>query len=263
MNGLRIVARPREALSIPPSMRLHLVFLAVITLAASGSRAAFLEYPPLGNIDLSEGTLELWLTPLASMEPTTEAANWKKLFDFCEIQIPGSFSCAISWTQNKDRARFRVRCEEAGGGMIPISMDKAPPVSWAKDQPFRIAFVWKDRWMGIYADGKLLGEKDQNVPMQGPIGELILRFGSPKMPVKPWLLRALRISSVARAAEDMPENPPQADAATLLLDVPADGRGDGKITQPRVVALIAGQPVGGVIGRSEPSARSPDGLIID
>lgn len=245
------------------AMRLLLVFLAVMTLAVSRSRAAFVEYPPLGNIDLSEGTLELWLTPLASMEPASEAANWKKLFDFCEIQIPGSFSCAITWTQNKDRARFRIRCEEAGGGMIPISMDKSPPVSWAKDQPFRIAFVWKERWMGIYADGKLLGEKNQNVSMRGPIGELILRLGSPKTPVRPWLLRGLRVSSIARAAEDMPENPPHADAATLLLDVPADGMAGPETTQPRVVALIAGQPNGGVIGRIDAASYTAAGLIID
>ncbi len=59
------------------------------------------------------------------------------------------------------------------------------------------------------------------------------------------------------------KRPPTADAATLLLDVATDWKTASKITQPRVVALVEGQPAGGVIGRNKQEAHSAAGLILD
>lgn len=224
-------------------------------------RAACVDYPALGNVDLDEGTIEIWLTPLASLAPEKEEAKWKALFQFLEFSAPGAFSCSVTWTQNRDKARFRVRCESANGAMLPLSLDEQADPGWVEGRPARMALVWKDRWMGFYVDGKLFGERMQNAALKGNMNDVVIRLGNSKKSCRPWLLQAIRISSVARPVDQLEEKPSGADAATLLFDVPEDWKKGQE--QPRVIALIDGQPQAAKIDGASKTPSNPAGVVVE
>lgn len=242
----RYANSPPSFMRIIPFKPFRAIALSLV-LTASALGAPSVTYPGYGNADLEEGSIELWLVPMGDFTLESGEGKGRVLYQFLELSAGNSFSCSVTWTQNGNKGGFRVRCHEANGAMLPLSEDKRVEPQWNKEQPGKLALVWKDHWMGFYVDGKLFKERTQNAGLKGNLNELALRLGSESKAGRPWLLQGVRISSVARSPEELSAATLTPDAATLLFDVPGDWKHPAKQTQPRIIAHIADQAQAGAI----------------
>lgn len=249
-----------SSLFFRPSLLSALLLLSATALLSATS----VTYPGYGNATLEEGSIEIWLVPLADFSLKEDGGKGQVLFQFLELSTANNFTCSASWTQNGNKGLFRVRCQGPNDTMLPLSEDKRVAPQWSKDQPSTMALVWKDHWMGFYLDGKLYKERTQNAGITGNLSDLTIRLGNSGKNGRPWLFQGIRVSSVARTPEELAASTMTADAATLLLDIGNDWKNLSKQTQPRIIANIAGQPMAGVIDGAITLQKGKDsqGLVI-
>ncbi len=244
------------------ALQLSLAFALLTT-----ARAATVEYPAFGNLNFDEGTIELWLVPVDSTEPEPKPQNWKGIFRFLHIESPDIFTVDWTVTQKDLMSNLRVRIDDKTGakGMRNLGNEKSPDANPQQGKLTHLAFTWKGREMAHYADGEFLGKVSQLTGFSGPIGNLMIQLGEKDKPSRSWLFQAIRISSVARKAEELANSSPVADASTLLLDRADQWQNlaDG-VTTPAVIALIHGQSAFGKLSadaqwQAEPA---PGGLVL-
>lgn len=242
------------------------VFLAVL-LSAIRASAAGIEYPAAGNFDPAEGTIEVWITPMADDLYPPDDGKYRKLFDFFSVVSPDNWSCVSTWARYKAQIGPRVSMNSKkmnkGLSTILTSMKHVRP--WQKGERRHFAFVWKGRNMAMYSDGQPISEEhQQGVGLDGSMAGLPFFVGSKDGDDTPVILNAVRISSVAKPAAALAGAEPGEEIFTLLLDrfdVPK--KLDGGRTRPEAMhSLQDGEAGGKIIGHARLVTQPTAGLAL-
>jgi hypothetical protein len=201
------------------------VTLLILLAVGSGVALAGVEYPAFGNVQVEEGTIEIWFTPMTNMYPT----NVKKFytaFSLFAMDAPGSFRMNGYWFSQRQKkgekqvnhgVRISMDSQNNPKALRPIS-SKAPK-DWKPREPHHFAFTWSGKTMKMWCDGKLLVTRVQIEPLSGDLGDAKLILGSKKRRKNKIIFHAIRVSSVARSEKELQEPKPEADQSTLLLDI--------------------------------------------
>ena len=227
------------------------IFIFAVLLSAVRAGAAGIEYPAAGHFDPAEGTIELWITPMADNLYPPDDGKYRKLFDLFGVVSPDNWSCVSTWARYKAQIGPRVSMSSKkmnkGLSTILTSMKGVPP--WKQGERRHFAFVWKGRNMAMYSDGQLISEEhQQGVALDGSMAGIPFFVGNKDGDDTPVILNAVRISSVAKPASALAGAEPGEEIFTLLLDrfdVPK--KLDGGRTRPEAMHSLQDGVTGGKI----------------
>jgi len=175
-------------------------------------------YPAKGNINISNGTLEMWLIPLIDLKDEPPGAPEHFIFTLDGKQfVYQRFQVRLRWIP-KERSLwlYYYRSYEY------VYVLKASEISWRAGEPHHIAITWGD-YIKLYIDGKLVA----STPHRGLMlkedfdddkAKIIL--GSKNRWVQsPYIIDELKISSRELSPNDFCLNSEaRIDDSTLLLD---------------------------------------------
>jgi hypothetical protein len=198
------------------------VFATSILLCGT-TRAGKIEYPALGNFDLNEGTLEIWLTPMTEMYPENPG-RYRGAFSLFSIRVPDRFSIAAGWGSSQSEkgnqtVQHRLFSSMSGSKpkeLLPVVIQ---PKNWKQGQPQHYAITWQGKIMKAYSNGKRGGGRSQSGVLSGNLGDVWFILGDQKGRDSRVIVHAVRLSSIARSEEQLANAKPVADVYTRLLDV--------------------------------------------
>lgn len=243
------------------------VLLAVFLFTAVRSGAAGIEYPAAGNFDPAEGTVELWITPMAEDLCPPDDGKYRRLFDLFSVVSPDNWSCVSTWARYRAQVGPRVSMSSKkmtkGLSTILTSMKDVRP--WKKGERRHFAFVWKGRNMAMYSDGQLISEEhQQGVALDGSMAGIPFFVGNKDGDDTPVILNAVRISSVAKPAAALAGAQPGEEIFTLLLDrfdVPKK-LDDGRTRPDTIHSLQDGATGGKILGQARLVTQPSAGLAL-
>lgn len=223
--------------------------LWMIGLLASVALAGSVRYPAPGNVDIEEGTIEIWLTPTADLYPSMKPGGYQNVLSLVTWQIDGEFSLAARWIARGSDDGTACRLHVAlSHRQDKTALRSVPGTSagWQPHTPRHFAFTWAGREMRLYADGQLLKHITQTRGFTGQLAGSELIFGDLRNQDAGFILHAVRISRIARTADALHDAKAIADPATLLLDRFDQAPASGDTTQATVIAGLSGE-VGGLL----------------
>ncbi len=206
----------------------YLISVLLLLVAATDSRAeapkkyADIYYPALDNIQLDEGTVELWV--IGDFDSDIEnktSTSWCTPFDLVFTEEKAHFPITfLTWGH---------ALAQIGYGKPQQSYVWSGKLSWKPGESHAIAWTWSGRKRSLFVDGVCKWIGKGGVPSQsldqvveGPIkgnlsrGELHIGSGHSLMAID-----EVRISSIARTPEEIAatwKDAPKRDAYTLLID---------------------------------------------
>lgn len=201
-------------------------------------------YPASGNIELNEGTVEIWLISGFDSEPERkDSSSWCSPFNL---------------TFPSDNAKYVLNfltwgkaIVQAGYGKIQHSYVWTRPLVWKPGEFHHLAWTWSGRKRSVYVDGTAGGkgpkgeipvEQTVEGPLAGDLTDARIEIGSGHSPIT---IDEVRISSIARTPEEIAkgwQSAPKKDATTLLLDHCAEG-------DPEVIAESRERTLAGAVIR--------------
>ena len=245
-----------------------LIVSGLIVGAAPGLDAGSIQYPALGNFDVRQGTIELWLTPTRDLRPEVAPGGYQSILSLFHLKVPHRFTMGASWyaKATRDGARYRLHASighaEHRAALMPVP---AEAVDWQRGQRHHVAFTWDGRTMKLYADGELVGQRQQAKRFRGPLGGCHLRIGDRWGKDAGYILHAVRISRTAHAAKTQQDARPVPRLDTLLLDRFADetfSGGDKHTTRAEIIAGLTGETGGTVHGQHHLTTQPHPGLAL-
>lgn len=202
----------------PMQMVMSLLALVVLCSAAT---AGSIRYPAPGNVELQEGTIEMWLTPTADLYPPMRPGGYQNVLSLVTWQVQGEFSLGARWIARggKDEADYRLHVS-ISHKQDDTALRSVPGTAagWKQGSEHHFAFTWSGREMRLYADGVLIKHVTQTRGFSGQLAGSELIFGDVRGRDAGYVLRAIRVSRVARDETSLKHAKPEADVATLLLD---------------------------------------------
>ncbi|MBI4027426.1 MAG: hypothetical protein HY360_20745 [Verrucomicrobia bacterium] len=224
-----------------------LLLATVLNANAAGRKYGNLIYPARGNIELDEGTVELWLINGLDMGAASKelaACPFDLIFPDQNAHYILNY---IHWGK---------AIAQVGYGKLNHSYVWSPPLAWKPGEFHHLAWTWSGRKRSVYADGTAGGKGNKRgheydipaeVTVEGPlVGDLTdgrIEIGRGYSAI---IIDEIRISSIARTAEEIAKGwqaAPKKDATTLLLDHCEEG-------DPDVIAISKERTLEGeLIGR--------------
>lgn len=209
--------------SITPLLRFSitplLLLLAFPVAAQTPARTyADLVYPAAGNIELDEGTVEVWVIgQFDAAGPVTNSSSWCTPFN---LVFPDASYTLTYITWGKAFAQI-------GYAAVNNSYVWRPVKPWKPGEFHQVAWTWNGRMRSVYVDGEAGGkgakgeaprELEVESMLMGNLSVGVLHVGKQASPL---VVDEIRISSVARTPEEIRgswDKAPGRDAHTLLLD---------------------------------------------
>lgn len=200
-------------------MKFPSILLSCLLATALSALATGVEYPLGGNFENEEGTIEMWVTPTAKELYPADDGQYHQVLSFFSIEIPGEWSMTVSWYRHGEQIGIKssMGSQRVPSGILAILPEKELP-DWKTGRRQRFAFVWKGLDMKIYADGKMVGQREQVISFSGDLAGRKIVFGNKANMHDDLILHAVRISSIARTPEELASAEPVEDKYTLLLD---------------------------------------------
>ena len=195
------------------------VFAAGMLVNVQVAEGGTISYPAMGNVELPQGTIEMWITP--QFDPIDSDLAKKDYWGFNLVQIyqdDDNFICLI-WRSIKGRRGPFARHRQQGF-RIPTNFSTIS--GWKKDEPHHIAYCWEGETDWWVIDGKKTNESSSKYgPLKLHMNEsMTIELGTAKVNEK-FVIDDLRISSIARKEDEVGYHNPGKlgnDAWTLLLD---------------------------------------------
>jgi hypothetical protein len=199
-----------------------ILLAATLLCAALPARAGGVEYPLIGNIELEEGTLEIWFVPMADdLYPKKKEGEFRSAFRLFHVAVPEDFVMTCAWSNKgsglDEQHGLTNSISPAGGDRKSLLPVHAAPKGWRKGAAAYAAFAWKGKRMWMYADRPWAARAQARAFGGLPAGGRIV-IGDRDGHDTPIIVQAVRISSIARDAEGPLPALPQPDIFTLLLD---------------------------------------------
>lgn len=144
----------RRCAGLPAMLTLILFICAPLLLCDTARAGSVVRYEPLaGNLELDEGTIELWLTPLTDVwAPTTQTSETRLHLFHITRQGPG-LTLSLLWratrteegvTANNMVLTLNPRTQNGGPLIGPIIFTPANALqSWQQGQMHYVAVRWK------------------------------------------------------------------------------------------------------------------------
>lgn len=224
---------------------------SILLLACGLASASGIEYPLFGQFRASEGTIEVWITPVVDdLYPELEDKQYRKLFPLWSFDISDlvevDAACSAKGKPKETQHFVHVSMSSSGmvRGLLPA---RGPlPAGLAPGEPMHVAFTWRERDMRVYLNGEEIGKRTQASAFPEVPPGTVLTVGAVDKRSSPVIVHAVRLSGVARTAGDLSAATPSADIYTLLLDVFDDNGAvlPGGLTVPLVASGLEG-PVSG------------------
>mgnify|MGYP006293933039 CR=1 FL=1 len=193
--------------------------LLILVVGSPQSYASAIRYPALGNFELDEGTIEVWLTPMVDVLYPPDEGQYVVVFDLFQMKVDGEWRMGASWYRHNHQLGLKVSMDSHTMKKGLVGILSKTPRDWAPGERHKIAFTWKGREMALWADGKRIGGRRQAQGFAGKLGGEKLFIGDPQSQKRSRIIvHAVRISSIMREPEELTVQEPQADLATLLLD---------------------------------------------
>jgi|GEM_PF-3916876 len=195
---------------------LIICFIVVVLFRTGHANAGGIEYPAAGNIDLEEGTLEIWFTPKVDLYPKSQ--KYRGIFSFFYMKVPDHFSISGGFHSRggASQMHFSIGHATIKDALLPVP--SRPVTQWQRDQVCHLALSWKGKVMKSFANGKHVGTRNQSMGMTGRLGNVSFVVGNGRFRDTPIILHAVRISSIARNESELTDPKPRADIFTLFLD---------------------------------------------
>lgn len=236
----------------------------IILLIISPVFAGSVSYPAVGNVDLLEGTIELWLTPTADLYPPMNTSNYAVPMKLFHLKVPDGFNLSVGWNVKKNHGdevsglyASMTHLGPQGDGLMSIPTKS---LDWEPGQTHHVVFTWRGRGISLYADGNLLAERSQRVGFTGKLANCELVVGDAEGRNAGFILHAVRISRIAHDVEN--DVKPVATLDTLLLDR-FDGQSlSGTQTKAEVIAGLTGETGGTIKGARHPVQAPKPGLLL-
>ncbi|MFW6058993.1 MAG: LamG-like jellyroll fold domain-containing protein [Phycisphaeraceae bacterium] len=244
--------------------------LVLIGLLASPLHAGSVRYPAIGNIDLREGTIELWLTPTVELYPDLEEGQYQGLMSLFSLSVPDGFSMGASWYAKQGSRDLRSQLHVSMGhaeqknALIPVPGGGVADKRWQRGEMHHVALTWRGTEMALYADGEQVGGRSQALGFSGRLAGCELIFGNARNRDAGLILHAVRVSRTAHDAETLKHAEPAARPDTLLLDrFDDESLGEDGTTRAEVIAGLTGE-TGGTLHGGYHGTRSPEpGLVLN
>lgn len=209
---------------IPPVvLRIVRTSLLVTPLLLTGAEgpalAGNIQYPALGHFDPEEGTLEVWLTPMADdLYPALKEKEYRGGFALLAMSVPEHFSFSGGWGSKANQHGLFLSMHAPGRDKALLPVIAVPKQRWEKGQPHHVAFTWKGTDMRIFLDGRQTGGRNQARPFTGKMAGQTVLLGNRENRGSAIILHAVRFSSVARTEPMLARAMPLPDIYTTLLD---------------------------------------------
>lgn len=175
-------------------------------------------YPAKGNVNISKGTLEMWVTPLFDMDKEPEDAPEHHIFTLDGQQwVYARYQIRLRWLpSDKSLLLYYYRSYEY------IYILKASTEGWKEREPHHIAATWRDK-VTLYVDGHpVASAPHRGLMMRNDYDEekATLRLGFKNGWVQsPFIVDEFRISDIPREPSDFAiSEEVRVDEHTLLLD---------------------------------------------
>jgi len=232
--------------------------VALWTGSATALLAGAVSYPALGHVDMEEGTIEVWFTPMTELHPDVGDKVYTHIFRLFELQVENEFGIGCTWYARPSRHGLKVstgsrRLKEGMAGLLGSPLDH-----WKTGEPHHVAFTWHGRDMALWADGVRIAGRQQMIGFTGKPGKARLFVGD-RDSKSPIIVHAVRVSSVARGEPQLQQAKPVADLATMLLDVFSDPPAD-RTTRPTVISELQGEQGGRLVGDAHFTPAPAPGL---
>lgn len=250
-------------------LRWTLTLLATAALPASAGTVA---YPALGNMDLEEGTLEIWFTPMTELYPSLGKQTYLHGFSLFSMTVPDHFTMSGLWcsklSKNKTQHLLVVSMHAPGDMLLPVPGQA--PKGWKPGEKHHVAFRWKGREMDTYADGQRVGSRSQATGLSGKLAGINLLIGSANAGDNRVIIHAVRVSSIPRPPEALKQAQPAADLSTLLLDrfrlqafeSLQPSRGSPAHTRAQIISGLSGETGGEIRGKFHFIEKPMPGLAL-
>lgn len=215
--------------------------------------AGEIRYPAPGNIDLEQGTIEMWLVPRFDPEGEVDSRYvGRTLFELRDSD--NSFLLLYRMTNGEGTSRnFQPsgRFEGLRYAAYARARHRIGPDAnrWAEGEPLHVAFCWDGDRIWWMIDGEQSSGANQLRPFTAihltEDRELVIR-------ARDFVVRDLRISSVPRTPADIGYHHPDGaplDGVTLLLDrLDQVTESDGERRTEPMLMMPWGDRTGGVVG---------------
>jgi len=215
-----------------------------------------LSYPAEGNIELAQGTLEMWVRP--EFDPNVEVVDGagrgvhnRNLF---QVKLANGDAVYLYWNIDVRGLRLFVR----EGDTYPVMLDATLP--WQKGEFYNVAVTWGDE-IAMYVDGEPVASKTHagttDQTLEG--AEIVLGSATTE-----FTIDELHISNTVRDPAGLGQ-PATVDEATLLLDhLDETFEGDGQQMTRPAKAAERGDWTGGRVSTSGTfgPAKMGNGLLM-
>jgi hypothetical protein len=142
-------------------------------------------------------------------------------------------------------------------GLLPVPGHLPPGLK--PGQPLHLALTWRGRDMRLYLDGQQIGRRVQATAFSEIPPGITLTVGDRRNRPARLILHAVRLSNIARSAQQFTDGEPTADIYTLLLDVfdrPTCINDDG-VTSPQISNSLEGEAQGRAHGAWHFASNQP------
>lgn len=202
-----------------------------------------LTYPTEDNLSPVEGTIEFWVQTPLDLERLVSDGPYRGLLNFVEVQgSTGGFKMYLfSGASYANTVGGFVSMGSRTIKLTPFALGRFRPLPAAWHH---VALTWRDRTMTFFLDGEQKTQKtglDSLAAAFGTVGEKPLLFGDVHGKGGMFVLDELRVSSVARSAEELGVHGPLSpDPYTRILDRFEDEFVPDGATRTRPDILFAG-----------------------
>lgn len=223
---------------------LHLLFIGGVECGFAG----YIKYPGIENLDIEEGTIEIWCT-------ATDLQKGSGSVRLFEWDVPGGFDMIaegnalirVVGQSTITNTEIRVNIRRAPPGVIFYPTAAYTPI-WKSNELHHVALTWKKNIMNIYHNGVGLGGRTHTFSLSGMPAGSSFYAGCTDNPYNNIIVHAMRISSIARQEVDFGSS---ADPYTLVEDVynqPPTISGGATNTIANVISGLAGETGGKIKG---------------
>ena len=196
----------------PVSLRRSRIYHGAYYGMATESAAGVVTIPASGNMDLARGTIEMWVKPNFDPAETYDQSrprsdyNRQLLFLFSHPSNQAT-ETLILYHNADDRSLRVIKRDAQGNYPVVFSSD----VRMAKDQWSYVGLSWGDK-LQLSVNGRVV---ESQVVSGALVGDLREAFA--QLLLRSFAVDELRVSSVQRPLDAVPEGPFTADADTLFL----------------------------------------------
>lgn len=180
-------------------------------------RFGHVSYPAPGNVQLDEGTAEMYIRIQTDISRPFPYAT--SIGSFLELlQTTTGEKAVVTLVTNGMKICMIAYVKPMSQTWVPCSEKNKPGRSWKDGEDHVIAFAWKGRERQIFIDGVPGPLVEVEGPLTLDLSSTIIRLGAG---CSFFAMDELRISSIRRSAEELQagvDQAPKADAFTLLLD---------------------------------------------